>query len=530
MASKQQIEFHQNRQMEIHKKGFNMGYHYKAERINGTQKIDKANINLRTIISNVDDTYADKTSIVEALMNHDYKTLRAASEFYFDYNGIYKRACEYLAYLFRYDYYLIPYVNDNKLKNEKILEEFGKLSSFLDNSNLKRRFNEIALEVVKKGCYYGYRVDDKERLIIQDLPQDYCRSRFTIFGRPAVEFNMKYFDDKFRDSNYKEKVLNLFPPEFKKGYDLYQKRKLKPDQSGDENSWYLLDIHHAIKFNFNGVDTPYLAASIPAILDLEEAQELDRKIMMQQLMKILIQKLPIDKNGDLVFDVDEAKDLHSNATSMLSKILGVDVLTTFADISVEDVGHHETITAKSDSLTKVERGVFNALGMSNNLFNTDGNTALEKSILNDEAVAKTLILQLQDFLNDTLSIMIKNKTKCDFKVKILETTIYNYQNLSKLYKEQVQLGYSKFLPQLALGHTQSEILAELDFENNVLDLSTIMVPAQMSSTMSSKDLDKNDKTNSTKKQNDLEDNKGGREELPDDEKSDKTLKNLESMS
>ena len=92
------------------------------------------------------------------------------------------------------------------------------------------------------------------------------------------------------------------------------------------------------------------------------------------------------------------------------------------------------------------------------------------------------------------------------------------------------MGYSKFLPQLALGHTQSEILAELDFENNVLDLSTIMIPAQMSSTMSSKDLDKTDKTNSTKKQNDLEDNKGGREELPDDEKSDKTLKNLESMS
>ena len=91
MASKQQIEFHQNRQMEIHAKGFNMGYHYKAERINGAQKIDKANINLRTITSNIDDTYADKTSIIEALANHDYKTLRAASEFYFDYNGIWWR-------------------------------------------------------------------------------------------------------------------------------------------------------------------------------------------------------------------------------------------------------------------------------------------------------------------------------------------------------------------------------------------------------------------------------------------------------
>jgi len=26
-----------------------------------------------------------------------------------------------------------------------------------------------------------------------------------------------------------------------------------------------------------------------------------------------VQKLPIDKNGDLIFDVDEAKDIHNNA-------------------------------------------------------------------------------------------------------------------------------------------------------------------------------------------------------------------------
>jgi len=46
---------------------------------------------------------------------------------------------------------------------------------------------------------------------------------------------------------------------------------------------------------------------IPAIIDLDAAQELDRKKMAQRLLKIIIQKLPLDKNGDLVFDVDEAQ-------------------------------------------------------------------------------------------------------------------------------------------------------------------------------------------------------------------------------
>jgi hypothetical protein len=48
-------------------------------------------------------------------------------------------------------------------------------------------------------------------------------------------------------------------------------------------------------------------------LDLDAAQDLDRRKQMQKLLKIVVQKLPMDKNGDLIFDVDEARDIHNNA-------------------------------------------------------------------------------------------------------------------------------------------------------------------------------------------------------------------------
>jgi hypothetical protein len=32
--------------------------------------------------------------------------------------------------------------------------------------------------------------------------------------------------------------------------------------------------------------------------------------------------LPIDKNGNLIFDLDEAKDLHNNAVAMMKKAIG----------------------------------------------------------------------------------------------------------------------------------------------------------------------------------------------------------------
>jgi len=59
---------------------------------------------------------------------------------------------------------------------------------------------------------------------------------------------------------------------------------------------------------------------------------------------------------------------------------------------------------------------------------------------------------------------------------MLETTQYNYRVLSKMYKEQVQFGYSKMLPQIALGHSQSSIIHTAKFENEFLHLSEIMLP------------------------------------------------------
>ena len=205
------------------------------------------------------------------------------------------------------------------------------------------------------------------------------------------------------------------------------------------------------------------------------------------LMKIIVQKLPIDKNGDLIFDIDEAQDIHRNAVAMLSNAIGVDVLTTFADIDSVDISDKTTATT-NDELEKVERSLYNAFGTSQNIFNASGNMATTNSILNDEAMCRTLLLQLSAFYDQVTQLMSSNPKKWKFRLYMLETTQYNYKELSKMYKEQVQIGYSKMLPQIALGHSQSFILNSCKFENEVLKLHEIMIPPLMSSTMSSEDV------------------------------------------
>ena len=347
---------------------------------------------------------------------------------------------------------------------------------------------------------------------------------------------MAFFDEKFTNVTYRMQVLKLFPEEFAKGYALYKQGKLGPDEEyvnlepefRRSYGWYLLDPACTIKFNINGSDMPIFINALPAILDLDAAQELDRKKHMQKLLKILVQKLPMDKNGDLIFDVDEARDIHNTAVAMLRRAVGVDVITTFADVDSIDISDKNT-TANTDDLEKVERQVYNSMGVSRNLFNTDGNLSLEKSILDDESTMRNLLLQFDVFFDKIVERKSTNK-KFNFRLCMLETTQYNYKDMSKYYKELMNSGLSKFMPMVSLGHAQSSVYNLAKFENDILNLPAMMIPPLMSSTMNGEDiLGTREQSRQSKSQNTSE-GQVGRPEKPDDQKSEKTIQNKEAMS
>ena len=544
-----------NRQDIIRAKGFDMMQRPQTEYghiKSGTKQLADAVINLGAIEKSTKG-YISKGVVLKALFDNDVPKLREISNYFYKTNGIYQRLCNYVATMYRYDWYVVPEVYKEETKGEEIVKDLHKVLNFMDNSYISKICGEMALGVVKNGAYYGYLVPTSTGVIVQELPINYCRARYNVGNLPAVEFNMRFFDVAFPDTNYRMKVLNLFPEEFKKGYHAYKKNLLKDEYTGtssgiissewrrrDESGWWQLDPDKTVKFSFpnggNGAaDLPLFINVIPAILDLDAAQDLDRRKQMQKLLKIVVQKLPLDKNGDLIFDVDEARDIHNNAVEMLRRAVGVDVLTTFADIESIDMSDKNT-TATQDDLAKVERAVYNASGTSQNMFNTDGNMALEKSVLNDEGMVRALLLQFEVFFDRIAQSKSANRKKYNFRLYMLETTQYNYKELAKMYKEQVQLGYSKMLPQIAMGHSQSSILNTAYFENEVMNLSELMIPPLMSSTLNMQDLKggsgSSGSSGSQKPSGSSGSSSGsaGRPEKPDDQKSEKTIKNKESMS
>lgn len=78
----------------------------------GPKILDDATITLGAI-KKANRKYSDKNEIIKAIADRDVDKMREISNYYFSTNGIYQKACEYLASMYRYDWYIVPEVYDN---------------------------------------------------------------------------------------------------------------------------------------------------------------------------------------------------------------------------------------------------------------------------------------------------------------------------------------------------------------------------------------------------------------------------------
>jgi hypothetical protein len=166
------------RSEQVHAKGFDMTGAVNYSAITGTDnEFKRIKVGVKSLDDAVLDlgatkkalsghSYTNKGFILKALGNNDVEELRAISNFYYNLNGVYERVCNYFAYLYRYDWYVAPEVGDASVKEEKLLKEFAKALNFLDNSYVRKMCGDIALNVIKNGCYYGYLVPAADRIVL----------------------------------------------------------------------------------------------------------------------------------------------------------------------------------------------------------------------------------------------------------------------------------------------------------------------------------------------------------------------------
>lgn len=458
-----------------------------------------------------------KEEVLDAIDSRNIKLLRdisirAASIS----SGIYSRLMWYMALLPTYDCVVSPYLKtEGKMADHK--EEIDvivkKALNFVDKLNIYTTSAYLAYDCLVEGVSYKLKRETADSIVLQDLPTEYCRTRYKINGKDIVEFNVKFFNTIINDTD-REIMLNSFPPIFRREWNRYQSGKM-PLDSKDWGAWFAIPADLGEVFYLTKDLYPFFVKIIPDIFDWEAIKDLNLIKSEQELSKILVQKFGTNKNGELALNMEEITQLHENALGMIGDIEGLDVLTTFADASILDLQQKSGFTQSSDPLKNFLNSIYANAGISSNLFATDGNLSLDKSVANDEAIMFMLFVnKIQAFVENELRRRFETAEIgliCDFP----RITIYNYKDMADLFKGQAMYGYSKRLPAIATGQSQSSLMASIEYENEVLGMADIMKPLQSSTTQSAK--------------NDGGEGKNGRPALADDKKSDKTLQNIQSQ-
>lgn len=394
---------------------------------------------------------------------------------YFYKDGFYKQILIHYATLLKYAGVLIPNPAPNKsLSDKSIQKRYYNALNFVDKMSLQNMLTNCSLKALIDGAYYGALVAvNKSQFVLLDLPSGYCQTRFKDFlGNDIVEFNVTYFTT-ISDEKIREEALSLYPKVISSHYRRWLKKKVL-------DPWVIVPAEIGICFPFFN-SRPLFLNVIPATIQYDEAVDTERERDLEEIRKIIVQKIPHLTDGGLLFEPEEMVEIHQGTVGMMRQNKNVSVLTTYAD--VDAIVSKTAADTASNTLEKMVQNIYAQAGVSGELFATTGSSSLETSIKYDTALMMSLANKYSLFITNTLDKLFGNSS-VSFKYTILPITWHNESDYISDTFKLAQSGYSFILPALALGLSQRDIVSIKDLENDVLKLGEKFIPLSSAYTQS----------------------------------------------
>ena len=437
---------------------------------------------------------------------------------YFNKDGYYKQLVLYYATLLKYAGLLIPNPTAGKnLSTSHIQKRYFQAMDYVDKMGLQTVLVEWAQKALVDGCFYGVvSKSDKNHFAVLPLPGAYCQTRFKdVAGNDLIEFDVSYFRS-ITDENDREAALAAYPKLVASAYKKWDKGKLS-------NKWVVIPADIGICFPMLD-GRPFFLSVIPATIQYDEAVETEREREKEEIRKILVQKIPHLNDGRLLFEPDEAAEMHAGAVGMVRKNTNTTVLTTYADVdSIASRGSTEN--GATNALEAMKQNIYSQAGVSGEIFAATGGNTTETSIKYDTAIMMYLANKFARFITNIVNENFAN-SNISFKYTILPIT---HQNESKYIDSCYKLastGYSLALPALAQGFTQRDLVNLKDLENDVLKLGEKLVPPANSFTGGKQEEEDSQGANPMTGEGG---DQGGRPNKEEGEKKDQTIKNEESI-
>ena len=247
---------------------------------------------------------------------------------------------------------------------------------------------------------------------------------------------------------------------------------------------------------------------IPQTIRYNDAVELELEKRIEEIKKIIVQKVPHNASTDaLVFEPDEAEEMHKGAVGMLTKNKNTSVLTTYCD--VDAITSNASSDNVNSTLEKMLNNVYSQAGVSSQICAATGTQSLDTSIRNDLSLVMILGKKFSIFISNILNDLFGN-INISFSAKVLPLSEYNRKDYIDSSFKLAQSGYSLLIPAIASGVAQRELTSIKDLENTLLNSGEKLLPLESSYTQSSGEV--------------------GAPEKSVEEKSPKTIQNEESLN
>ena len=443
---------------------------------------------------------------------------------YFHKDGYYKQIIIYYATLLNYMGLLIPNPSlGKKLSSPQTQKRYAKALDYIDGMKLPTTLANCAWRALVDGCYYGVKVEaKKDKFVLLDLPSGYACSRFKdLDGNDVVEFDLSYFRT-ITDERARKMALEAYPKEVAKAF-------AKWDKGNRRDKWFILPSDIGVCFPFFD-GRPLFLNVIPATIQYDEAVLAQREKEAEEIRKIIVQKIPHLNDGRLLFEPDEAAEIHSGTVGMMKGNKNVSVLTTYGEVSAIA---SQTSDRAETVLERMEKNIYAQAGTSGQIFHSTGSSSLETSLNNDLSLMMYLADKFSVFITNTINSQFANGD-VSFKYIIFPVSNYNASDFVETTFKLLGSGYSALLPALGVGLSQKDLVNVKDLENDVLKLGDRLKPLSTSYTQSKSDAEASDggepskETIPSKTGDPNAQGEAGRPKKKEDEKAEKTIKNEQS--
>lgn len=395
--------------------------------------------------------------------------------------------------------------NGGTVDIEQFKKEYMEVTAHVEKLNIPHEFQRITGINSRDDVFYGYIHETDDSFYIQQLDSDYCKISMVSDGVFNYQFDFAYFDRNTSIKGIEGNLIDSYPKEFKKKYNLYLKDKSRYKwQELDEDKTICIKMLEELTFPF-----PPFSSLFNDLADLSTYKDLTKTKTKVDNYKFIGMEIPRNEKDGKVdsFSVDPntALQFYEMLLSNLPEGIGAFLsVTPFKDINFGS----GTITDK-DNVNRAEDNVFTSSGISPINFGKGASTStgLKASNLVDSARLFKLYRQFERWLNRKF----KKEYNGKFTIKLLDVTVFNLNETIDEMLKLSQYGLPVKLQLSALcGVTQGLERGLTFLEDRVLNLSTEWKPLASSHTTSGSD------------------NNGGAEEVSDDNLSDEGEKSRDA--